>query len=132
MPTTNAKDKMMPNITLTSDALIAALGLQQTEPSYHGLPLRLYIEGKGCDGFYYGATFANREPDDLAFKQGDLELVIDQSSLEFIDGSTIEWVNDERGTGFLFKNPNHTRYRGKFYKRKSWQEKFSSSSQSPT
>jgi len=123
---------MMPNITLTSDALIAALELQQSEPSYHGLPLRLYIEGKGCDGFYYGATFATPEPDDVAFRQADLDIVIDQSSLEFIDGSTIEWVNDERGTGFLFNNPNHTRYRGKFYKRKSWQEKFSSSSQLPT
>ena len=122
----------MPNITLTSDAMIAALGLQRTEPAYHGLPLRLYIEGKGCDGFYYGVTFAPREPEDVAIMQGDLELVIDQRSLEFMDGSTIEWVNDERGTGFLVNNPNHTRYRGKFYKRKSWQEKLTSSSQSIT
>jgi iron-sulfur cluster assembly accessory protein len=86
--------------------------------------LRVYIEGKGCDGFYYGVAFDDeRRVDDTEFEVGGLTVVIDKDSLSFMEGSEVIWVDDERGKGFLVENPRQRAYRGKFYKRKEWQAK---------
>ncbi len=39
-------------VTIDPVALAMAKELQQSKPEWQGLQLRLYIEGKGCDGFY--------------------------------------------------------------------------------
>ncbi|WP_141736549.1 iron-sulfur cluster assembly accessory protein [Oligoflexus tunisiensis] len=111
-------------IHMSPRALEAALDLQQHTARYRNLPLRLYLDGKGCDGFYYGVTFDPQSPDDLVFPQeGGLLLIIDRPAFEFCRGSTIEWIDDERGTGFLVENPHQWKFRGKFFKRKAWIEK---------
>jgi iron-sulfur cluster assembly accessory protein len=107
-------------ITLTPRALEAATRLAREDPQYAGRPLRIYIDGKGCDGFFYGVAFDERLDADVAFSQGELTLVIDREALRFMDGSTVDWVDDERGRGFLVDNPQHRKYRGKFFKRRSW------------
>lgn len=111
-------------IYISPQALAAALDLQKHTARYRNLPLRLYIDGKGCDGFYYGVTFDPQSPDDLVFPQeGGLVCIIDPPAFEFCKGSTIEWIDDERGTGFLVENPQQWKFRGKFFKRKAWIEK---------
>lgn len=110
-------------ILLTPEAITMAHKLATEDPERQGKSLRLYLDGKGCDGFYYGVAFDEALPDDLHFPQGDVDLVIDRDSFEFCAGSKIEWVDDERGQGFLVDNPNQRKFRGKFYKRKSWQER---------
>lgn len=114
---------------LTDDALVNAIRLSTAESSYHGLALRLYLEGKGCDGFYYGVSFDAKTPDDVVFAHQGLDLVVDKQSLRFLFGATITWIDDERGQGFLVDNPGHRRYRGKFFKRKAWQEALTSKPQ---
>jgi iron-sulfur cluster assembly accessory protein len=84
--------------------------------------LRVYLEGKGCDGFYYGVAFdTEQRPDDTVLEINGLTIVVDKDSLSFMEGSKVVWVDDERGRGFLVENPNQRAYRGKFYKRKDWQ-----------
>ena len=118
----------MPDISLTPEALQIAERMATEDPANSGLALRLYLEGKGCDGFYYGVTFSAPLAEDITFSQGTLTLVIDKAALEFMHGSIVSWVDDERGRGFLVENPQHKRFRGKFFKRKSWQDKLTSSS----
>lgn len=108
------------NVQLTPEAAAQAQTLAATTPEYQGLPLRVYLEGKGCDGFYYGVTFADRLEGDVEFPHGDLAVVVDRKSLRFLLGATVQWIDDERGRGFLVDNPSHRRYRGKFFKRKAW------------
>ncbi|MGE0173887.1 MAG: HesB/IscA family protein [Oligoflexales bacterium] len=110
-------------IELTRAAIEATHKLRAENAAYGSLPLRLYIEGKGCDGFYYGVTFDSAQENDTHFTQDAVELVVDQDTLQFCEGSKIDWVDDERGKGFLVENPMHRQFRGKFYKRKVWQEK---------
>ena len=93
------------------------------ELNENNLPLRLYLAGKGCDGFYYGVSFDSANGDDMHFQQGGVEIIVDPATLEFVSDSTIDWVSDERGTGFLVSNPKHRQYRGKFYKRPKWQSR---------
>jgi iron-sulfur cluster assembly accessory protein len=100
--------------------------LQKDHPEWANLPLRLYIEGKGCDGFYYGISFDPQLPEDkVVFRdpESDFTLIVDGDSLPFVEGSHIVWVDDESGKGFLVQNPQQKAFRGKFYKRSSWQEK---------
>ena len=111
---------MLPAFQLTDRALSKALELQAETPAYHGLPLRLYIEGKGCDGFYYGVSFDAPEKDDTHFELGGLACVVDSRTLLFCKDSVIDWVEDERGTGFLVENPREKSFRGKFYKKSTW------------
>ncbi|MEI8027058.1 MAG: iron-sulfur cluster biosynthesis family protein [Pseudomonadota bacterium] len=88
--------------------------------------LRLYLEGKGCDGFFYGVSFDSKTEGDVdlgPIAGSRLQLITDQDTLEFVKGSKIDWVQDERGTGFLVENPRHSKYRGKFFKRDVWKQK---------
>lgn len=117
------------SVTFSPEALREAEKLAQTEPAYAGLPVRVYIEGKGCDGFYYGVAFAAEQPGDARFEQGSLVIVVDQDSLQFLDDSVVTWIDDERGRGFLVENPNHKKFRGKFYKKKAWQERLTGASE---
>lgn len=107
--------------------------LKQTEvlarhPEHEGKPcLRVYLEGKGCDGFSYGVAFDNKNEEDLCFPQTldgyTIDLICDKDSIQFIKGATITFVNDMRGAGYVVENPRHNRFRGKFYKKKVWQDR---------
>jgi iron-sulfur cluster assembly accessory protein len=108
---------------------LSATALEQAErlaadPGCAGKPLRIYLEGKGCDGFFYGVAFSDLLPNDLTYRQGMLTLVIDRETFPFVAASQVDWADDERGRGFLVDNPNHKRFRGKFFKRKAWQDYF--------
>lgn len=112
-----------PSIRLTEAAIKATHDLVAEDASRSGLSLRLYLEGKGCDGFYYGVSFDEASHEDIHFPHGTIDLIADPDTLEFCNGSVIDWVDDERGRGFLVDNPGHRKFRGKFYKRKVWQDR---------
>ena len=114
----------MHDIKLSEIALGKALEILSSQPQSQR-HLRLYLDGKGCDGFYYGVTFDAIGESDLQSYQKDLSVIIDTETFRFCRGSLIEWVDDDRGTGFLVQNPNHRKFRGKFYKRASWQKALS-------
>lgn len=94
--------------------------LSADEQSHKGL--RLYIAGKDCDGFLYGVCTGDPEEEDLCFESRGIVLFCDQASYGFIRGAHVSWVDDERGQGFLVQNPRHKQFRGKFFKKSSWQE----------
>lgn len=121
----------MTGIRLTERAIEAVLELQRVNAQFSESILRLYIDGKGCDGFYYGVTFSDQLEGDVEVLTKPIRVFIDQNSLEFMRDAIIDWVDDDRGRGFLVENPHHGKFRGKFFKRQAWQEKLSSSSQSP-
>ena len=89
--------------------------------------LRVYLAGKGCDGFNYGVQFDHKNDDDLCFYQADddykIGVICDKNSYEFIKGSTIDYVKENDRSGYVINNPFHKKYRGKFYKNSKWQDK---------
>ena len=107
-------------IRLTDEACSNASRLAEAHP---GQALRLYLEGKGCDGFYYGICFDTIRQDDHHYPQDHgVTVVVDPDTITFVHGSTVEWIDDERGQGFLVNNPHHRKFRGKFFKRQAWQD----------
>ncbi len=112
------------DITMTSEAVRAAQEFVRENADYAGQSLRVYLSGKGCDGFEYGVSFDHPIDGDHSFAvTNDVTVICDSRSFEFLQGSEIEWVDDERGRGFLVQNPHHKKYRGKFYKKSIWKER---------
>ena len=97
----------------------AAALLKESDAAY----IRVYLAGKGCDGFTYGVALSDKEEGDHHFMDGDIPLVCDEASFGVLDGSCIDYVDDDRGQGFLVENPNHKKFRGKFFRKGDWKER---------
>ena len=68
---------------------------------------RITVQGGGCSGFQYDFSFdKNRNEDDLIFKYHNTEILIDEMSLTFLDGSTLDFIDDLSGSFFQVNNPN--------------------------
>lgn len=119
----SAKDPTALTLELSESAIQAAKQFQSDNAAWRSTPLRVYLSGKGCDGFDYGVCFDLQDPGDRVFLHDSITLVCDPETFKFIAGSTINFVDDERGRGFVVENPRHKQFRGKFYKRKGWEER---------
>lgn len=93
-------------ITITSNAAVAVKDLlEKRELGDHAL--RVYISGGGCAGYQYGmALETNIRDTDYVFKQHDVKVVVDEISIEYLHGSTIDYVDEVMGSGFKIENPN--------------------------
>jgi iron-sulfur cluster assembly protein len=92
-------------ITLTENA-VKHVGTLQKQQNAAGKPLRVYVEAGGCSGMEYGMAFDDRKPDDEVVSQDGVEVVIDPMSLNFLNGSIIDYIDNLQGSGFQIKNPN--------------------------
>jgi iron-sulfur cluster insertion protein len=75
-------------------------------PEAEGKNLRIFIQGIGCSGFSYGFTFDEEREGDTRVDNGELTVLVDPNSAPHLTGSTVDFVDDQRGTGFLVDNPN--------------------------
>mgnify|MGYP000029445455 CR=1 FL=1 len=68
--------------------------------------LRLYIAGRTCSGLQYGMALDNHPAEtDLTFECEGIKLLVDDQSIEYLRGATVDFIDDERGKGFLVDNP---------------------------
>jgi iron-sulfur cluster insertion protein len=73
------------------------------------LKLRVAVEGGGCSGFQYKFSFdRDVQSDDLVFGENGAQVLIDETSLALIAGTTLDYAEDLGSAGFVFKNPNAT------------------------
>ena len=84
------------------------------------LRLRVYVDGGGCSGFQYHFTVEDNQEvagedeevefdpeEDQIFVQHGISVVVDESSLEFIKGSTIDYITEMIRSSFaVVNNPN--------------------------
>lgn len=69
--------------------------------------LRVFVQGGGCSGMQYGMTFEPQaEPFDSVVSVGGVKLVVDPTSLEYLRGASIDFVDSLMGGGFRIENPN--------------------------
>ena len=67
---------------------------------------RITVLGGGCAGFQYKFDFDNQKnDDDTIFKTKKVTVIIDATSLELINGSKIDYVNELIGSSFKILNP---------------------------
>jgi len=93
-------------IHLTSSAL-KRIRNYQDQHDLNAYCLRLFVTGGGCAGLQYGMAFDEHpRQDDLQLHIQDLDLVIDPTSYPYIEGATIDYVEDLMHGGFQIINPN--------------------------
>ncbi len=72
-----------------------------------GLGLRLGVRKTGCSGFAYVINYPDEIPDDdLVFEDHGVTVVVDRASLEYIDGTEVDFVKQGLNEAFRFRNPN--------------------------
>ncbi|MEC8383422.1 MAG: iron-sulfur cluster insertion protein ErpA [Pseudomonadota bacterium] len=100
-----------PNLTITDAAALKVHSIIQAE-DVTGLKLRTYITGGGCQGFQYGFALEETEKNnDLVFQKTlkdtqTITIIIDPISMQYLDHSTIDYVEDTQGERFIIRNPN--------------------------
>ena len=68
---------------------------------------RVTVNGGGCSGFQYEFKMDDQvNDDDLTFERDGSVLVTDETSLDLIAGSELDFIDDLMGAYFQVKNPN--------------------------
>lgn len=98
------------SILITENAkkeIIRVVEEQKTDDSIKYY-LRLRVVGGGCSGFQYKLTIDEQinETIDEIHKINDVDVVIDKRSMMYIDGATIDYLNDLNERGFKVTNPS--------------------------
>lgn len=79
--------------------------MAQQNPAPAGL--RLGVVGGGCSGFSYSMSFENGAGAmDKSFEFDGLKVFVDATSLMYLTGCVVDYVETLEGAGFKFENPN--------------------------
>lgn len=71
------------------------------------LRLRIAVQPGGCSGLIYQLFFDERELDNDAIVDFDgVEVVVDQMSVPYLSGATIDFEDTIQKQGFTIDNPN--------------------------
>ncbi|EAQ10941.1 MULTISPECIES: iron-sulfur cluster assembly accessory protein [Maritimibacter] len=71
-----------------------------------GKALRVAVEGGGCSGFQYDIALDAPDDGDLVLEGAGEKVVIDEVSLPFLTGATIDFTEELIGARFVIDNPN--------------------------
>ena len=72
-----------------------------------GYALRVFVQGGGCSGYQYGmALEGNIREQDTVVEEHGVKVVIDEVSINYMQGASIDYVDDIMGSGFKIDNPN--------------------------
>jgi len=93
-------------ITLTANAVSKVKEIMaQQNPVPAGL--RVGVVGGGCSGFSYSMSFENGAGMmDKVFDMEGLKVYVDATSVMYLNGCIVDYVETLEGAGFKFENPN--------------------------
>lgn len=103
---------MEENIVIT-ESVVKKVNELIAEEGQPDLKLRIFVQGGGCSGFQYGFTFDEiTNDDDFTFEksvnENKVSFLVDSMSFQYLQGATIDYVEDLQGAQFVIKNPNAT------------------------
>src|ERR1700759_730813 len=103
--TPEVKTKTAP-ISLTANAIAKVKEIMsQQNPAPAGL--RVGVVGGGCSGFSYSMQFENGAGMmDKVFDMDGLKVYVDATSIMYLNGCRVDYVETLEGAGFKFENPN--------------------------
>ena len=96
-------------LTLTDTASSKVKELIQAEDNPE-LVLRVAVRPGGCSGLSYEMFFdTDVAADDLASEFGDVRVVVDPASSQYLTGASLDYKDGLQEAGFTINNPNTTR-----------------------
>ncbi|HLH08501.1 MAG TPA: iron-sulfur cluster assembly accessory protein [Terriglobales bacterium] len=104
VPNVETTKKYPVQLTPTAVAKVKEIMAQQN-PVPAGL--RVGVVGGGCSGFSYSMAFENGAGMmDKVFDIDGLKVYVDATSMMYLQGCNIDYVETLEGAGFKFENPN--------------------------
>ncbi len=106
-PEADAPDSDIPDPLIFTDEAAAKVKSLIEEEGNDALMLRVFVSGGGCSGFQYGFTFDESITDgDTIIEKGDVKLLIDPTSFQYLVGGEIDYTEGLEGAQFVIRNPN--------------------------
>ena len=104
--TPNPQEVKAAPISLTPNAIAKVKGIiAQQNPAPAGL--RVGVVGGGCSGFSYSLQFdTGAGMTDKVFDMDGLRVFVDATSIMYLNGCRVDYVETLEGAGFKFENPN--------------------------
>ena len=97
----------MTGVNLTENAARRIGEILSGEPD--GSMLRISVNGGGCSGFSYGFDVdQTRNADDVLVERDGAAVLVDEISMQYLEGSTVDFVDDLMGQSFKIENPQAT------------------------
>ncbi len=94
------------HVALSANAARRVQELRRAEGD-EALMLRITVSGGGCSGFQYSFSFDNtKTEEDHLFERDGVVMVVDDMSLDLLDGSEVDFVEELIGASFQIRNPN--------------------------
>ena len=92
-------------ITISDSAQVKILDIL-AEENNPNVALRTFVQGGGCSGFSYGFTLdEEHNEDDFEIKIGDFKVLVDATSMQYLQGAVIDYKDELMGASFTIKNP---------------------------
>jgi iron-sulfur cluster assembly protein len=95
-------------VSLTPAAAEKLSGIMSQKGMDENHALRVFVKGGGCGGMQYGMTFDQARDGDEVYEQHGLRIIVDSTSLFYIEGANIDYVDNLMGGGFHIDNPQAT------------------------
>jgi len=108
MSSTATEGEASTSIDVTEQAAEQALALMDQEGMDADVGgLRLFVQQGGCAGLSYGMRFDTEpEADDNVYEHHGLRVFVDPASINYIDGSVLDYESGLQAAGFHVENPN--------------------------
>ena len=99
----------LPDVKLTPKAIemVSKMRAKEGLSAEHGM--RIGVVGGGCSGFQYSLNFDTQKEGDRVTDFGGVLVLVDEISLPYIAGTTLDYVEGLHGAGFRFDNPRASR-----------------------
>ena len=94
-----------PVVTLTPRA-VEEVRTMRSRPDNQGKTLRVYVEQGGCSGLQYGLVFDEPRDGDETAQVGDVSVVVDGFSAQYVRGAVVDFSDSLTSGGFKITNPN--------------------------
>jgi iron-sulfur cluster assembly protein len=96
------------DIEVTEAAAEEALRLLESQDmDVEEAGLRLFVQQGGCAGLSYGMRFDyDAEDGDEVFEKRGLRVFVDDASMDYVEGSVLDFEDGLQGEGFHVENPN--------------------------
>lgn len=96
-----------PSITISQSAAKRIVELVSEDEN--AALFRVSVEGGGCSGFQYNfELIESAAPGDILIERDGATVAIDPTSVPFIAGSEIDFIDELIGAQFKISNPNAT------------------------
>ena len=96
-------------INVTNNAVRQLQSLLSRRPENSRNGLRVAVAKGGCSGLHYEMTLGERKEGDQIVERDGVKFFIDDESVSYLRGATLDFTDGLTGTGFRIVNPNASR-----------------------